>query len=339
MSEIKKTIAILRGGQQDTYRSFQNGARAILALAKYPERIKVIDVSLDKNNHWFERGIPSDPHKTFSKADFYLDFTDNEQAPYHLLAKKLKVKWLFQNNYLNNLNRINVNRILEQLQIETPKYKVIRQPQNLELELKNIWEKFQMPIVIKEAKHKFNLPSLLTYSFLEALAKTRDILDKGGEVLVEEYLKGKYISAATFPKYRGQEVYVSIPVEMLNFNPLSQNLNSQSQKQVCLIGHDCKKQSLIFVEDKTKQAILELIKNIQKTMVFNQYSMVDLVLVENKLSAKEKYTLKVLDIHTSPNLFEDSRFDFILKNSGIDLGYFILESIDKMEKLENSDLF
>ena len=45
-----------------------------------------------------------------------------------------------------------------------------------------------------------------------------------------------------------------------------------------------------------------------------------------------EYTIKVLEVHTSPNLFEDSRLDFILKSSGIDMGQFILDKIDKIEE-------
>lgn len=51
----------------------------------------------------------------------------------------------------------------------------------------------------------------------------------------------------------------------------------------------------------------------------------DLALKQDKRT--KKYSFKVLDIHLKPNLFEDSRFDFILKNSGVDLGRFIIDKL------------
>lgn len=329
-NSIQKSIAIIRGSHTDRVRSLENGRRAILALLKYEEEVQVLDVSLDENNNWFERGIPADPHKVFSKVDYYLDFTNNFKADYHALAKRLKVKALFQDDYVNSLNRVSLNRLLEQLNILVPKYTVIHNIQNLELDLKNIWSKFQMPVVIKEVSHNFNEKSLVTYSYLEAFRKIQQILVKGSEVMVQEFTQGKYLSTAILPGYREEDNYVPSLVEIINFDPLDKDLNSQTLNQKCLIGHNCEKQSFVFVDNKLKKDIQEFVKNIQKTILFNQHSMIDLAILENKKN--KKYSFKVLDIHTNPNIFEDSRFDFILKNSGVDLGRFI---IDRIEKLEN----
>ena len=92
----KRTIAIIRGGPSDHLRSMKNGASVIISLSKYLDLIDVIDVSLDKDNNWFEKGVPSDPHKVFSKADFYIDFTNNKFSDYHNLSRKLNVKPIFK---------------------------------------------------------------------------------------------------------------------------------------------------------------------------------------------------------------------------------------------------
>lgn len=330
----KRTIAIIRGGPSDHLRSMKNGASVIISLSKYLDLIDVIDVSLDKDNNWFEKGVPSDPHKVFSKADFYIDFTNNKFSDYHNLSRKLNVKPIFQNDYSALLNRVNIKRILEQVQINTPKYTVIRDRNNLEYNLKTIWTKFHLPIVIKEASHDFNEKSINTYSFLEAFKKIKNILDKKGEALIEEHIHGKYISVAAIPNYRGEELYIPTPVEVLNVNILDENINSKSLQKKCLIGHDCEKRSLIFIDNSIKEKIKYLVKDLHKTLFLNNHTMIDMVLIENNINKEKKHILKVLDIHSSPNIFEDSRFDFILKNSGVDIGKFILDKIDEINEKE-----
>ncbi len=51
MSQDKKTIAIIRGGISDRYRSMQNGAKVILSLGKHEDKLKVVDVVLDEKNN------------------------------------------------------------------------------------------------------------------------------------------------------------------------------------------------------------------------------------------------------------------------------------------------
>ena len=185
MSQKKKTIAIIRGGKEDYNRSMKNGANVILSLLRYSDTVDVIDVSIDEKDFWFEKGIPSDPHKVFSKADFYIDFTNNKNADYHDLSRKLSVKPVFKNDYISALNRSNIKRILDQMQVNVPKYTIIRDKVNLEHNLKSIWHKFHLPVVVKEADHNFNQKSILTYSFLEAYTKVRKILSRGREALIE----------------------------------------------------------------------------------------------------------------------------------------------------------
>ncbi len=330
----KRKIAIIRGGPSDFRRSMKNGANVILSLSKYLDLIDVIDVSIDEENNWFEKGIPSDPHKVFSKTDFYIDFTNNKFAEYHNLSKKLNVKPIFQNDYSALLNRVNVKRILDQLQVDMPKYIVIREKNNLEHNLKAVWSKFHLPIVIKEVNHEFNEKSIVTYSFLEAFKKINSILNKKGEVLLEEHIQGKYISVATIPEYRGEELYIPTPIEVLNIDVTDKNINSKSLQNKCLIGHNCEKRSLIFIDNNIKEKIKHLVNDLHKTLFLNNYAMIDMVLIENIKNKEKKYILKILDIHSSPNIFEDSRFDFILKNSGVDIGRFILDRIEKSEEEE-----
>ncbi len=234
----RKVIAVLRGGNKDHTRSLKNGTNVILSLERYKDEIDVIDVILDKDNNWFEKGVPSDPHKVFSKADFYLDLTDNKEEKYHDLAKRLQVLALFEDLHVSSIsNRITTKRILNQLNVSVPKYILIRDKQSLRIGLQEAWSRLLTPIVIKESNHEFNEKSLVTYSFLEAYNKAKEILDKGGEVLVEEHIAGKYISVAALPDYRGESLYIPTPAEVYHTEAIAKALTEKLVQDKYLPDH------------------------------------------------------------------------------------------------------
>lgn len=338
MSHRRKTIAVIRGGKDDYSRSMRNGANIIISLSRYQDLIEVIDVVLDERGNWFERGIPSDTHKVFSKADFYIDLTSNKNEDYHALAQRLEVKPIFKDNHISTPDRVNSRRILNQIGFSVPKYILIRDLQSLKAGLEEAWNRFQTPLVVKETKHEFNHKSTITYSFLEAFDKAKEILKEGREVLLEEHVDGRYVSVAAIPNYRGENIYIPTPAEIINHKG-DRIVRDKIIKEKYLIDHVCNKRCLIHAEENLKKEIRKTVEEIYKTFLFENQALVDLAIIEKKVSGektghKHDYTIKVLDIHTSPNIFEDSRLDFILKSSGIDIGKFILDKMDKIEEEE-----
>ncbi|MEA4910530.1 hypothetical protein SDC9_07990 [bioreactor metagenome] len=338
MLERRKTIAIIRGGIDDYSRSMRNGANIIISLSRYQDLIEVIDVVLDEQNNWFERGIPSDAHKVFSKADFYIDLTSNKNADYHALAQKLDVKPIFRDNHISAPNRVNSRRILNQIGVSVPRYILIRDIQSLKPGLEEAWNRFQTPLVVKEVRHDFNHKSIITYSFLEAFDKAKQILKFGGEVLLEEHVDGRYVSVAAIPNYRGENIYIPTPAEIINLKG-DKMIRNRLVREKYLVDHVCDKKCLIHAEESLKKEIRKTVEEIYKTFLFENQALVDLAIIEKKTPNRHgkhshEYSIKVLDVHTSPNLFEDSRLDFILKSSGIDMGQFILEKMDKIEEEE-----
>lgn len=331
MSSKKNSIAIIRGGSTSYHRSMKSGANVVLSLLKYTDLVSVLDVVVDENEDWFEKGVPSDPHKVFSKVDYYIDLTDNRSASYHSLSRKLDVKPVFQNDYISALNRINIRRILDQMSVCVPRYFVIRDSKNLEHNLKNLWHKFHLPVIIKESNHRFNEESLLTYSFVDAFKKIQGILRKKKEALIEEHVCGKYISVAVVPDYRGEDIYIPTPVETISLDDISSNTSVPKKH---LIQHTHEKKSLVHIDESLKKEIKRLVEEIYKSFPLDYHTLIDMVLSQNKNDKSGKsYTIKVLEIHTEPQLFEDSRFDFILKNSGVDLGRLIIDRIQKLEEI------
>lgn len=324
----KKTVAVLRGGAEDYYKSMKSGANIILSLSAYPEEVSVSDVVIDENGNWFEKGIPSDIHRVFSHADYYIDLTKNYTGSHHDLSKKLNIKQILDNDFYRVLSRINVRRILDQLGYETPKYVVLRDSKNLENNLKILWSKFHMPVVIKDGDNTKKTKSLLTYSFLEAYKKIKEIINSGGDAILEEHLEGEYVSIAAIPNYRGDTLYVSIPIETLQVSNKPRVVQGKTIKDRYLIDHNHHKRSLTHMDPSLKKKLKAIIEEIHTSLSLDHHIMLDVCLKKKD----GEYNIKILELHTNPHLFDDSRFDFILKNSGIDMGKFILGRIENLEK-------
>jgi D-alanine-D-alanine ligase-like ATP-grasp enzyme len=329
----KKTIAVLRGGKIDYHNSMKSGAHVLLSLLKYGEDVNVIDVVIDENNNWFEKGIPSDPHKVFSQADYYVDFTNIFDGDYHTLANKLDVKFVIKNDMNNVLSRTNIKRILGQLGFDFPKYFVFRDDKNLENNLKEIWGKFHTPIVIKDGKHVANQKSLLTHSFLEAYKKIKDIFKKSGEAIVEEHLSGRYVSLAVIPNYRGEDLYIPTPIETVNAEAEVRFINGKEMKDKYLIDHGHHKLSMTHFDESLKKKLRKLARDIHQSLALDNHILLDICISQNKKN-KTDFDIKIIEIHTNPHLAEGSRFNFILENSGVDIGRFILDKIEKIKEEE-----
>ena len=324
----KKSIAVLRGGKEDYHKSMKSGANIILSLSRYPEEVSVSDVVIDENGNWFEKGIPSDVHKVFSQADYYIDLTKDYSGSHHNLSKRLDIKQILQNDFHRVLSRVNVRRILDQLGFETPRYVVLRESKNLENNLKTIWSKFHIPVVIKEGDNTKNSKSLLTYSFLEAYKKIKEIISKGGEAILEEHLEGEYISLGAIPNYRGEDLYVSTPIETMYMSDTPRLVQGKTIKEKYLIGHDHHKKSLTHIDSSLKKKLKEVIEEIHSSLSLDHHIMLDLCLKKKN----GVYNMKIIELHTNPHLFDNSRFDFILKNSGVDMGKFIIDRIGVLEE-------
>jgi D-alanine-D-alanine ligase-like ATP-grasp enzyme len=327
----KKTIAVLRGGNIDYHRSMKSGANVLLSLLKYGDEANIIDVVVDEKGNWFEKGIPSDPHKVFSQADYYVDFTNNFSADYHKLSKKLDVRHVFKNDMVQMLSRINIKRILNQIGFDSPRYVVFRDDKNLENNLKEIWSKFHTPIVIKDGSHIANQKSLLTYSFLEAYKKVKDILKNKNEAIVEEFAEGKYVSLALMPNYRGEDFYVPTPIETINAESVTRFVQGKELKDKYLIEHNHHKLAMTHIDDSLKKKLKMIAFDIHKSLSLDHHILIDLCLYPKK-NKKNNFDVKVVEVHTNPHLSEGSRFNFILENSGVDIGRFVLDRIDLIKE-------
>lgn len=202
----KKRLAIFRGGHKDYHNSIKSGENIINNFFNYKDDIEIIDIHIDKENNWFERGVPTDAHKVFSNIDFYLDLTNSISENDYLLSKKFKVEKLFENNHLGFLDRVNVKHIFNQLNLNTNGHIIIRDINRLKVILLDAWKTMYPPFVIKTTDYFDNSKSLLSYSFNETIDFITEKLKMNKPVLIEEHIDGQYISILVLNNFRNQPI-------------------------------------------------------------------------------------------------------------------------------------
>jgi hypothetical protein len=194
-----------------------------------------------------------------------------------------------------------------------------------------------MPVVIRPNHILSNQKSFLTYSFNEAKQKILDILNHSDEALIEEHVYGKYVSLALVPDYRGEELYIPIPLEIINKNKNDRKiLNNEGEENVIkekyLNDHNHHKVIFSHNDASLKLKLKKITEEIYKSLNLDAHMMIDFAILE-KINGDIE--IKILEIHIDPHLFSDSRFESILSESGVNIGKFIE---DRIERLEEEDL-
>jgi len=329
----KKKIAILRGGKKIHKESLASGNQVLLSLNKYLEEVEPVDIFIDQQGNWFEKGVPSDMHRALSKVDYFLDLTRDWHGEHHNLAEKINLQHVFPNTFISMNSRVNLRRILQQLTLGEnlfSKYFLFRDKKNLDLDLKTAWWNLHMPVVLRPNNISGNEKSILTYSFAEAKKYIQKILEQGEEVLAEDYVEGQYLSLVLIPNYRGEDFYIPIALQILHNNLQERKVGEKKIKDKVLISHQHQKNIFFFhhSDNDLKNKLRELTKQIYQTLLLNRHLMIDFAILDNQ-------KIKILEIHLDPHFFKDSRFNEIVSASGVDIGKVIL---DRMQKLEEMNL-
>jgi len=179
-----------------------------------------------------------------------------------------------------------------------------------------------------------NQKSLLTYSFNEAEEKVLDILNHKDEAVIEEHVNGKYVSLAIIPEYRGENFYIPIPFEIINKNKNDRKVldnigEMKTIKEKYLNNHNHHKVIFSHNNKDLKLKLKKITEEVYKALNLDSHMMIDFSILE-KIDGDNE--IKILEIHTDPHLFYDSRFESILSGSGVNMGKFIEDRIEKLEE-------
>ena len=303
---IKKTsslphIAVLRGGSYDLKQSIKDGADVLKSLTKIG--YNPLDVLIDEDGDWTLYGKKTDAHYVFTCAHTVVDTTRMSGQDYQRLAKRMGVSILFSSQDRFCMDKEYAYRLLRQRGIDTPQTTVIRaNADSLDKKLHSIWNKYNLPIMLRPLQRRKDCPSKLVSSFNDLENTVLDYHKKGADLQVLTYKNLPMSSIAVIPNFRGEELYM----------PLWVNIDNESKK---IPSRESAMRAHTLASNEKKAEIKKIATKVYNALALSSPVCIDVIYHNNRYI--------VVGVDTAPALGSDGRFMKSLETTGIDAGQYI----------------
>ena len=220
----KTRIGVVRGGPSDEYEvSLRTGAAVLLALDK--EKYEPLDIIISKGGIWHVHGLEIEPHSAVRRVDVIFN------ALHGYYGEDGKIQQIFETHgipFTGSGSLSSAISMAKHLAKETFRRAGLKTPAHVLLNEENFprassWieksflsahSKFPLPYVIKPVSGGSSLGVFLIKSkndFAQALEKA---FEKGGSVLIEEFIPGVEATVGVIEGFRGQALYTLPAVEI-----------------------------------------------------------------------------------------------------------------------------
>lgn len=294
-------IAIIRGGTVRHSDSLDEGVMFLVSLSKLG--YEPIDVVVDKEGGWYHKGLPTDAHAVFTKAEGYVDTTRMYDATHHILAKKMGIRNLFPHGgVLGEGDRESVYRILRQRGLSVPDTFAVRHFAPIDVHaLREAWNRFHTPLLVRPLRKQVS-SSKLVRSFPDLLKTISDYHEGGHDVHVLTYSNTPVFSVAVLPQYRDEHWYVPLPVKVFP--------EKDEVPHAELTVYHYSKGSI-----EEKLSLKSLAIEVMQALDLKSPACIDII------QTKKGYVIVNVDTH--PSLREHGRFMQALATTGVDLGHYV----------------
>ncbi len=299
-------ILVLRGGSKDHALSIQTGANIVGSLPLYGA--DAIDVYIDQAGAWYKNGLLVDPLHTFAHVDAYIDTVSQySHEKYHVLAEKLGVERLLHSKeFPFSLDREMMFRVLSQHKILVPETAFFRKGEEVTpLATKEVFTRMLAPYLIRTV-HGLQ-PGIVAHTHKE-LASALETLLAHDHVHVMHYRDAKTRSIVAIPDYRGEELYMTLPLEV----------------QIRKYEKPTKEHRLLpltYLPTEEKKSITDFAKNIYESLLPSSVFLIDFITTRRGHM--------VTGLTTAPNILNGGRFLESLATTGTDAAHYAFMLYEK----------
>lgn len=311
MNKIR--VGVLRGGPSNEYEvSLKTGGNVLKSL---PEKYLPIDIFIDRDGIWHVQGVPHKPHEAFEKVDAVVNALHGE---YGEDGKVQKILDTFSIPYTGSktlpsaigMNKALAKNIFKSHGIKTPFYKVESKSDDIDGLAINLFHTFPMPAVVKPIASGSSVGVSIAYTFQglkDALSKAFEYSDKA---LVEEYIKGREATCGVVDKFRGDDFYSLLPIEIIK--PEKSDFFDYDAKYCGGSQEICPGN----FSQSEKEAIQELAVAAHKVLGLRHYSRSDFIISPRR-------GIYILEVNTLPGLTSESLLPKSLNAVGCSLPDFL----------------
>jgi D-alanine-D-alanine ligase len=314
----RTTVGILRGGTSHEYPfSLKTGAAMMQALS--PEEYDVRDILVGKDGVWHLRGMPVTAARALAQVDVVLNALHGgvgEDGTVQRLLDRAGVPYAGARPHGALLSH---NKTLAREHMALAGVPI---PVGLSLNVQSGLDATQMarevfaligpPYIVKPAMEGASVGVRYAPSIVELSSVIAEALGEHGSILVEEYVPGPEIAVGVIEGFRGEELYVLPPADVV-------------RPDGRFVAHE-HYGSLRHVVPSTlshaeKQDIADAVRQAHRALGMSHFSHASVIL--------SRRGPVVLELDAHPHLFEGSAFSAMLESVGVSLSQFLAHLIGR----------
>ncbi|MEK7582156.1 MAG: ATP-grasp domain-containing protein [Patescibacteria group bacterium] len=314
MSKIR--IGVIRGGKSDEFEiSIKTGGNILKNLPA--DKYKGVDILITRDGEWHLGGVPKDPREIALHIDVAfntLHGEHGEDGKVSQILEEMKIPYTGSEAVPSSiaLNKPLTKEALRRAGIKVPPGMLIedyrdevgggsRADKIHELALK-IFRSIPPPWVLKPARGGSSINTFVAKSFEELQKVLDNLFDYGGDLVVEQYLRGKEVSSGVIENFRHERHYPLMPVEVKKKGDLFNFEEKQQPELIC-------PSTLSRAE---KDAVMDTAIKAHKVLGLRDYSVSDFIVLPK--------SIYLLEVNNNPKCAECSIMAESLKAVGSNIG-------------------
>lgn len=288
-------VGVLRGGPSSEYDVSINTGAAV--LKHLPENYTGHDILIDKEGVWHRRGAPVKPANALVGIDVVfiaLHGEYGEDGTVQKVLDQLHIPYTGSGALSSAfaMNKAHAKECAKGLGIKTAQYVVVEKSDNLDNELKEVFRTFPQPSVIKPLDRGSSVGVTIARTHPEFVAGVKKALEFSSRVLIEEYIKGREATCGVLDRFRGEEKYAMLPIEIIP--PKEKDFFDYAAKYTGITQEICPGN----FTNSDKEEIQRAAKEIHKELGCKHYSRSDFIVTPRGVY--------YLETNTLPGLTEES---------------------------------
>lgn len=284
-------------------------------MKNLPEKYSPVDVFIDKSGVWHIQGIPHEPHQALKKIDVAFNAMHGE---YGEDGKVQKILDTFSIPYTGSktlasalgMNKVLAKKIFKSHNIKTPYFKVESKNEDIDKIASKLFNTFSIPAVVKPISSGSSVGVSIAYDFQDLKKALVKAFEYSETVLVEEYIKGREATCGVVDKFRGDDFYSLLPIEILK--PEKSDFFDYEAKYCGSSQEICPGN----FSQSEKQAIQDLAISAHKALGLRHYSRSDFIISPRR-------GIYILEVNTLPGLTEESLLPKSLNAIGCSMSDFL----------------
>lgn len=310
MSQI--AVGVLRGGPSSEYEVSLNSGKEVLASLprdKYVTR----DILITDKGEWHMNGFPASPLSISKRVDVFFNALHGTYGEDGQVQRELESYNIPYTGSRAFASSVGMNKGLAKYSFETqgllsPRGITVRQGDDAEKCAYDIYQKFSNPYVVKPLSGGSSVGVVLAYSTVE-LQKILSAMLADGDVLVEEFIKGREVTCGVIEGLDGADPYPTHLVEIVK--PEGFGVWSFDDKY----GGKTQEVCPANIEEERTDKIKEMAVRAHKAIGMRHYSRSDFII--------SPHGIYILEINSLPGLTKESLLPKALATGGFDMPDFL----------------